>query len=798
MTRSPLYKRLRLLFSALTLLVLIAAAAGAWFYFQMRRSLPVLQGEMAMSGMTAPVVIERDAQGVPTIQGQNRLDVSRALGFLHAQDRFFQMDLARRRPAGELSALIGGAAVGLDKEARVHGFRRLAGVVLSQLPPEQVRLLEAYAQGVNAGLTALKSKPWEYLVLRVDPVAWKPEDSVLLIYAMTLDLQNGEGQYEQSLAALRDTLGAPALGFFAPLIGPDDAAMDGSTAPLSAMPGERYLDLRGAKRETASLPLGRDDDSVIMGSNAFALSGARSITGAGIVANDMHLALRVPIIWYRASLIYPSSTPNKSVRVTGVTLPGTPVVVAGSNGKVAWGFTNANTDVSDVVILETSSIDESVYLRGKELLQIEKRREVIEVKGGDAVQHEIPWTAFGPIVGKNAQGRPLAFKWTMHDPSAANFALHEMETAETVEDAVAVAHRAGIPVQNLVVADSKGKIAWTICGKLPKRFGFDGRLPVTWTYADRGWSGFLSPEEVPTVIAPANGQIWTANQRILNADALLRLGDGGYERPQRAARIRELITPLKNAKPTDLLAVQLDAHAPHLERWHALLSSVLNDAAIGDNKARRKLKTALQPWTAEAAPDSVSYRLVRRFRYHVVQAVLPAIFSRSAAVYPNFSYRRFHYEPALWAILDAKPAHLLNPQYASWDDLLLGAADEVIKEIDRQNVAIEKATWGQLNTTRIQHPFGKLNGLIGQWLAMPAVPLPGDYDTPRVQAPDDGASERFAVSPGHEQQGVFHMPGGQSSHPLSPFFTAGFDAWAKGEPTPFLPGTTKYKLTLQP
>jgi penicillin amidase len=182
----------------------------------------------------------------------------------------------------------------------------------------------------------------------------------------------------------------------------------------------------------------------------------------------------------------------------------------------------------------------------------------------------------------------------------------------------------------------------------------------------------------------------------------------------------------------------------------------------------------------------------------VVTRVFTPIFSRCVEAYPEFSYRRFHLEAALWDMVERRPMHLLSPSFASWDQLLLTAADDVLAELEREHALVQRATWGDRNRARIQHPFAKITTLAGVFLSMPNDPLPGDYDTPRVQAPDDGASERFVVSPGHEAEGIFEMPGGESGHPLSPFFKAGHEAWVKGLPTPFLPGKTEHTLDLTP
>ena len=795
-------KRLRLLAGAACVLLLVALAFSAWFYLKMRASLPLLDGETSLAGLGTRVTIERDAQGVPTLHGSSRLDVARALGFLHAQDRFFQMDCARRHAAGELAELFGKAALPHDERVRIHGFRTLAQKVLAQLAPEERVLIEAYTVGVNAGLSKLGEKPFEYILTRNEPAPWKAEDSVLMIYAMTLDLQDEDLVYEQSLAALRDTLGQSALAYFAPLIGPDDAALDRTTASLAPMPTDRMIDIR--KRiytieDKHAATAKSESPDVLPGSNAFALAGTKTASGSALLANDMHLNLRVPNIWYRASLVFPSTNGQGETRVTGATLPGVPLIIAGSNGHVAWGFTNAYADTGDLVVVNATTAGPGTYLNGDKVLLYENRTEVIQIKGQQPETIDNPWTCWGPVVGANADKRDLALKWIAHDPEATNFALFALEGAQTVQQAIDVAHRAGIPAQNFIVADASGTIGWTICGRLPKRAGFDGRLPSSWSYGDRSWIGFLPANEVPTCIAPADGRLWSGNQRLFGGETLRPLGDGGYEHPMRAGRLRDALAPLKNAVPRDLLAVQLDDQAPYLERWHQLLLRVITPDAVANHKDRDRLRNAAEKWEGRASVDSVSYRLVAGFRKHVVERVLPVVFEPCSDVYPDFNYRRFHYEPALWEMVTQKPPHLLGQEYGAWDDLLLAAVDDVIKDIDAEHVTIAHATWGSHNIAQIRHPLSQFfPGLLGRWLNLPADPLAGDNNVPRVAKPTAGASERFVVSPGRETEGIFEMPGGQSGHPLSPFYRAGHEAWVKGEATPFLPGPTAHTLTLAP
>ncbi len=813
-------KRLSLLGSAVSLLVLLGASVSAWFYFQVRASLPQLDGNRQLAGLSAPVTITRDAQGVPTVRGTRRADVARALGFLHAQDRFFQMDLLRRRAAGELAELFGKVALPIDRSTKPHRFRPLARQVLAELPPDQRTLLEAYTAGVNAGLMALKKKPFEYFVLRVAPQPWRIEDCILISYAMTLDLQDQTNGYERSVLTLRDRLGSDMLAFLAPLTTPDDAALDGSTSSFPPIPGPNILDLRTEQPVAttvpsthATSPADRPLESIWSnlaieqhpGSNSFALSGAHTASGVPLLANDPHLNLRVPNIWYRVALEWPidgsNATQKKLRRVVGVTLPGLPFVVLGSNGQIAWGLTFAYADTSDLVAIDVNPVSHQLYKvpDRDELMEIETHRDVIVIKGEKPETVETQWTFWGPIVGYDSRQRPLANHWVAYDSKATNLEFGRLEHAATVGEAVAIAHESGIPPQNFLVVDSSGAMAWTIAGKLPDRVGFNGRLPVSWSFGDRRWAGFLPGKKVPTISTPAVDRIWTANNRLVGGNGLARIGDGGFASPARARQIRDALAKIEKATPPDLLAIQLDDRALFLDRWQKVLVAALTPEAIKQKSSRAELRRLVENWVPRASVESVGYRLVRSFRAATADLALGPVFAPCFETMPDFNWRQFNYEPALWALIQEKPAHLLAPSFASWDQLLLAAADQVVAELNKKGIPLERATWGARNQARIQHPFGRmLPAMVGQWLNLPADPLAGDANMPRIQSPSFGASMRLVVSPGRENEGLFEMPGGQSGHPLSPFYRAGHEAWVKGEPTPLLPGETEYTLTLMP
>lgn len=817
-----LTRRLRIFGLAGSALMLVLLGYGAWRWHQLQQSLPPLDGNHRLPGLSSEATLARDSLGTVSVRAASADDAARTLGFAHGQDRFFQMDLLRRRAAGELSALIGRAGLDTDRSTRVHRFRERAGVVLGRESPERRARLAAYAEGVNAGLASLDRPPWEYLALDLEPEPWTPTDSVLVIYAMTFDLQDSTGRYERTLGTLRDQLGQRAVDFFNPLVGPADGALDGTEAALPPPPDVRTLDLRrqadtpalsaaDRSREfppgTVRLPpsaRGPANDFPRQGSNAF-VTAARHPGRSALLAGDPHLDLRVPNTWYRARLEW-TEPDGTSVRVTGATLPGMPAIVIGTNGRLAWTFTSSYADTGDLVALDLNqTAPEIFYHRGRDMLEFERRVDTLLVQDGDPVTVESVWTVWGPVIGRTARGKQLVYKWTMHDPAAVNLAVFDLATASSVDEGIAIAHRSGIPPQSMLLADADGRAAWTIVGRLPRRFGFDGRLPVSWTFGDRGWDGFLPPDEIPVVRAEPGAALWSANQRPLGGDALARLGDGGYFEGDRAGQIRDRLGALDGeapapAGPTDFLAVQLDVRGRWLDRWRNLLLATLDDQAVEANERRATMRRLVQEGRELSANiDAVDYRLVREWHDRLKTLTLDPIFASCVKADPGFTAAALRTEEALWSLHREEPQHLLAPNYESWRELRLAAADAVLRGLDERGVEPAEATWGERNRAAIRHPLSAaLPFGLGRWVNLPPQPLPGDHHLPRVQRPAFGASLRLVVAPGREDEGILHLPGGQSSHPLSPYYRAGHAAWARGEAIPLLPGAAEHTLTLRP
>ncbi len=590
-------RALRLLLVLLAAAAILIVAGGFYARAQVRGSLAQLDGVAQVPGLTADARIERDALGIPTIHGRSREDVARALGFVHAQERFFQMDLQRRQPAGELSALVGPRAIEVDEAIRVHRFRDVAHRAFEKTDPSYRRVLEAYAEGVNAGLGALKAPPFEYLVLRAVPEPWRPEDSMLTLLAMFNTLQGRQGLFEQTMGAMKDALPEPLFRFIATTGSEWDTPVIGQATSRPPIPDSSIVDLRNPPTETRKhrntdqlfqeclekevfgvpvFPCFRADVSEIIGSNNWAVAGSHTATGAALVANDMHLAIGVPIIWYRASLAYPDPLqPDATHRITGVTLPGLPSMVVGSNGDVAWGFTNTGGDWSDLVRLDPDPRDASQYLTPDGPKAFDVYNETIAAKGGVAKTVPIRWTIWGPVVWTDARGREYAQRWIAHDAEALASDTTRPERARTIEELMAAIAGLGIPNQNVTMADRSGRIAWIIGGAIPKRIGHDGLTPQSWSDGTRRWDGYLTAADFPRIVDPPNGRIWTANAPVVDGAMLATIGEGGYADGVRARLIRDRLMTIEKATPKDMLSVQLEDRALFLERWRQLLLDTL-------------------------------------------------------------------------------------------------------------------------------------------------------------------------------------------------------------------------------
>ncbi len=548
------------------------------------------------------------------------------------------------------------------------------------------------------------------------------------------------------------------------------------------------------------------------GSNGWVVDGAHGARGASgthsggaILASDMHLGLSLPNIWYRVSLAWPGAD-GRMRHVTGVSLPGAPLVIAGSNGEVAWGFTNSYGRFIDLIELQRNPADPLQYrVPGGGWERATVQHERIDVKGGAPVDLPVVDTRWGPqiLVGSRA----YALRWVAHDTQAVNLELQRLEDSRNVADALRVAQTSGIPTQNFMVGDSHGAIGWTLAGPLPKRdlddAASNGRLDdLPFDSASyRGWHDYLAPDAYPSRIDPPLGRLWTANNRTLPPGEAALLGDAGSDVGARASQIRDDLLAMPHASERDMLAVQTDDRALWIESWRRIALSALDADALKGHPQRAEFRHLIETWNGRADADAVGYRLVRAFYFSLYEAWFGKLDAELASADSRLGYRVAN--SRYGAVMEALASrHAWVPgRFADWRAFMLDRIDRAIGELPK-GTTLENARWGERNRAMIEHPFARIIPSwlpwLRAWLSAPHDPLPGDFNMPRVQAPAFGASERMVVSPGHEQDGIFEMPGGQSGHPLSPFFLAGHEAWVRGDATPFLAGAAVHRLELVP
>ncbi|KQY81641.1 penicillin acylase family protein [Pelomonas sp. Root1444] len=778
--------------AGLLLLVLLIALA---LWLALRGSLAQLDGERAVASLSAPADLQRDARGYLTVAAENRLDAAQALGFVHAQERFFQMDLMRRNAAGELSALVGAKALPLDKQRRVHRFRHRAEAGVGMLPADQRALLDAYVSGVNAGLAALSSRPPEYLLLRQQPKPWVAADTVLVAYGMYLDLQGAQGRDDIAMGLLHESVPADWYAFLTQHSADWQAALDDSRmstvpVPPSPLPGA----LRATQTACSDCSL---QDARDIGSNNFAVAAAHGSEGRAIVADDMHLGLRSPGTWFKARLKWKDAAGPHDI--AGVTLPGAPLLVVGSNGHVAWGFTNTTSDWADVVTLKLNAAG-THYLAGGAERPLKRSVERIEVAGEAAVDHEVLESEWGPVMAQKAPaGHAHVLRWVAHDPEGMNLRLMHMETATRIDAAVETAAGAGMPAQNLVVGDSTGRIAWTVCGAIPRRVGGeDIDRPQDWSDGRPRWQGYLAPAEQPRLVDPADGRLWTANARMVGGEAMKVVGNGGWDLGARGMQIRDGLRAHERFDEAGLHAIQLDHRALMLRRWRQLLlEKVLTPEFVAAN-GLADYRAEVDRSAGAARPDAVGYLLVRTFREQVLKQIFAPLAGLLEAQGLKLRDLKMAPETPGWALIQAARTDTLPATHKSWPELLQRAVLDSRKELLDKHGSLAAATWGADNGTSMRHPLSAAVPLLAGWLDQASQGMAGDSHMPRVHNHGHGQSQRMVVAPGHEERGILVIPGGQSGHPMSPFYRSDHAAWLAGEALPFLPAETRHRLVLRP
>jgi penicillin amidase len=535
--------------SALILLLLIGGLAGSLL---VRRTFPTINGSIEVPGLHSRVQVYRDKWGVPHIYAENSDDLFFAQGYVTAQDRLWQMEMNRRIGSGTLSEICGEATLDTDRFIRTIGWRRTAEQEAETVEGEAREMLEAYAAGVNAFIETHRGNlPLEFTLLGLEPEPWTSADSLAWAKVMAWDL-GGNWEAELLRAQLIEALGEEKAAELAPL--------NRDASPLIVPPEiGGYGDLASsellASYATTKALLAAGGPG--LGSNNWVIDGTKSATGMPLLANDMHLDLQIPSIWYEVHLV------GGGYNVEGYSFPGVPGVIVGHNEDIAWGVTNVNPDVQDLYIEKLNPDNPDQYEYQGRWLNMEIIEEVIEVKGQDPVVETVRLTRHGPIITPVVEGldQALAFRWTALEPNRMFDSLVRLDQASNWKEFRAALALWAAPSQNFVYADRDGNIGYQTPGLIPIRAeGHTGLVPVPGWTGGYEWQGYIPFEELPTVLNPPTHFIVTANNKVVSDDYPYQLSND-WAVGHRAARISSLLQQKDVLSVEDIQRIQGDTYS---------------------------------------------------------------------------------------------------------------------------------------------------------------------------------------------------------------------------------------------
>ncbi len=831
-------RRLRRVLLVIAMIVVLALiAGGAFALWTVRRPLPQTGGEARLAGLDGAVRVVRDAHGIPQIYASTAEDLFRAQGYVHAQDRFFEMDYRRHVTAGRLAELVGenADAIKADKVVRTLGWRRVAQVEWDTvLSPTTKAYLQAYADGVNAYLKDRKPSQiaLEYTVLgttvRVDaPQKWDPVDSVAWLKAMAWDLR---GNYHTELgralayttikdvARVNELFPAYPSSQNAPILSPRDltnTADDGAAAPLSkdgvdlASPAvSRALSATAGALGAVPVLIGKDDG---VGSNSWVVAGRYTTTGRPLLANDPHLDFSAPSVWVQGGLHCTDVGPACPFDVAGFSFAGFPGIIIGHNAKLAWGVTNMYADVTDFFI---ERVREDTYLRGADWEPMTTRRETIHVNGGDDVHLEVVSTMHGPIIsdvlddvepvvespteGPKLGEFAVALGWTALTPGYTADAVFMLNTAADADDVRAAAEKFEVPAQNIVFATTDGHIGYQAPGAIPIRQNVPGApVPSDGTWPRPGWderydwTGYVSSDRMPRALDPAEGFIVAANQAVLPASSepfLSRDWDYGYRAQRIRTLIEERIAAGKKFSVATMNTIQNDDVSPYA----AILVPALLDQRLPD------------------AFSAAGQRLLADWDYHMEEDSAAAAYF--AAVWRNLLRITFWddlpaaYRPQGNSQWLAVIQNLLGKEHdAFWDNRetvsVVESRDEVLTQalvLARRDLTVRLGKkpsdwrWGALHRLAPKHPVlggDTIPGVVSNYFNPDAVGVPGSGSLVNAMSWDAstnsfevtaGPALRMVVDLADLDNSTWLIPLGVSGHPASTHYTDQYSAFTAG------------------
>jgi penicillin amidase len=790
---------------------------GSTYFVITRRPVPGKKGQVSLAGLHEPVEIITDRYGVPHIYAENEDDLFFGQGYVHASERLWQMDLNRRIGSGRLSEIFGEAGLEPDRFARRLGMHRAAAAAVMQLTPHSRRILDAYTHGVNAYIEGhRRNLPLEFLLLRYQPDPWKIADSVQWSKMMGWNL-GGNWETELIRARLVARLGVERAAKL-------EAGYD-PRHPLIVPPGVEYQGINLGMLEQYEQLKQLSGFGLLGGSNNWVVDGSMTVTGAPILCNDPHLGQTAPSIWFECHLV------AGDIDVAGVSFPGAPGIVIGHNQYVAWGFTNAISDVEDLYIEKFNPDNPNQYEYMGTWEEAQVIREEIIVKGSDTpVIEEVRITRHGPIIATytppssppthvtgqaSNNGRapadineprelPLALRWTGLEKHDVMTAVSQMNRATNWQEFRDGLRYWDVPPQNAVFADIQGNIGYVMAGAIPIRKQGQALLPSPGWTDEYEWIGYIPFEELPQTINPEQHFIATANNRVID-DAYPYYITNEWLNGYRAQRIRDLLTSKGKLSLSDMAAIQADQYAlPAVEIVPHLLE--LRPATPTEQDAL----DILRAWDYVMSADSAGAAIYSATLWHLERIVFSAILGNdelllqsylgvgSTILMPQNSYASRD-KPLLIRLLNERDDNWFagsaipnGPR--SWDAALHSAFHAAIAYLHgRLGDNVSRWKYGAIHKMTYNHPLGMRKPLDRIFNRGP-YPVGGDIDTVNMGASPVNQPETVITVPSYRQivdladlkaSLSMHHPG-QSGHPASKHYDDFIKPWLNVEYHPML------------
>ncbi len=772
----------------------IASALVAPFLAYLDRgSLPRYEGTLPLPGLENKAAVFWDDHAVPHVFADSEHDLFFAQGYLHAQERLWQMDVSRRFLSGRLAEVFGNFAVpwrelstqfrrrrsaDFDFFIRLLGVRQAATACLDVLPEADIRRLEAYSDGVNRYVNSCKRLPWEFRLLRYQPETWRPEDSLTIIKGFAFLLSPALFTRLNLMALAAKLLDHPEeLRSLFPTYPENGPTI---TAALQDSARDLWRFMNATFAGTPWQPLGH-------GSNSWVVAPSRSAGGSPILCNDPHLRMTLPSIWYlmhlRAEM---NSSRDEIFEAWGASVPGSPCIHIGHNRWIGWGITAALCDDLDLYRERLHPMEPERYLRGHEWLKITTRSEIIRIRGRSAMIKDVRATCHGPILSDfddNRESREvLSLKWTAHEPSQELCCVYGVNRAHDWDEFLLALSHQTAPTLNYVYADQQGNIGYSLAGKIPIRTQLPSLLPLEgWSQRDE-WQGYIPFDELPRLYNPPEGMIATANNKPVDSSYRHPIS-GFFEPPYRIQRIRSLLAERAPCSVDDMVKMQLDVVSLHAKTLIEYLKTDLSQLATDDSKTKAMANRLLE-WDGQCHGDSVDATIFHVFYNRVIVNLLLPMLGEEL-LYGYIEIFNQSLVPVDRILENPNSVWFKNcPRLKLVARSLEQALDELTQALGGD---LLRWQWGRIHTLSLNHSLGRIP-FLRDCLSLGPFPSLGDHTTVNLgfhRHSDPfrhtvGPSLRFILDFSDRRNSGFVLPSGQSGHPFSPYYSDQRPLWREG------------------